>query len=108
MTSNAVFLIPFLLFSILNIIYVRKNNRLGIFVTKALLMPLLILFYLLNASVINYFLLATLAFGFLGDVFLLKHEKQSRVLAGIVSFIIGHIFIFLFLQEVLTALEISS
>jgi uncharacterized membrane protein YhhN len=55
-------------------------------------MPLLMLFYLLNASVINYFLLAALAFGFLGDVFLLKAEKQSRILAGIVSFLIGHIF----------------
>jgi uncharacterized membrane protein YhhN len=55
-------------------------------------MPLLMLFYLLNASVINYFILTALAFGFLGDVFLLKAEKQSRILAGIVSFLIGHIF----------------
>lgn len=92
MTINVVFLIPFLLFSILNIIYVKKNNKLGIFVTKPLLMPLLMLFYLLNASVINYFLLAALTFGFLGDVFLLKNEPQSRILAGIVSFLIGHIF----------------
>lgn len=92
MATNAVFLIPFLLFSILNIIYVRKNNRLGIFVTKPLLMPLLMLFYLLNASVINYSILAALAFGFLGDVLLLQDVNQRRILAGIASFLIGHIF----------------
>lgn len=92
MITNAIFLIPFLLFSILNIIYVRKNNRLGIFVTKPLLMPLLMLFYLLNASVINYSILAALAFGFLGDVFLLQDVNQRRILAGIASFLTGHIF----------------
>lgn len=92
MAANAIFLIPFLLFSILNIIYVRKNNRLGIFVTKPLLMPLLMLFYLLNASVINYSILAALAFGFLGDVLLLQDVNQRRILAGIASFLIGHIF----------------
>lgn len=91
MRINIVFLIPFLLFSILNICYEKSSNRLGTLITKPFLMPFLILFYLLNASSVNYLILLALAFGFLGDVFLLYGNKQNCILAGIVSFLIGHI-----------------
>lgn len=92
MTINIAFLIPFLLFSTLNIFYEKNSNRLGVLFTKPLLMPLLMFFYFLNVPSVNYFILLALVFGFLGDVFLLWHRKQNCILAGILSFLIGHIF----------------
>jgi uncharacterized membrane protein YhhN len=92
MTINIAFLIPFLLFSILNIYYEKNSNRFGILLTKPFLIPFLMLFYLLNESSVNYLILLALFFGFLGDVFLLWSNKQNYILAGIVSFLAGHIF----------------
>jgi uncharacterized membrane protein YhhN len=77
MTINIAFLIPFLLFSILNIYYEKNSNRLGILFTKPFLMPCLMLFYLLNEASVNYLILLALVFGFLGDVFLLLGKKQN-------------------------------
>ncbi|ERI91988.1 YhhN-like protein [Clostridiales bacterium oral taxon 876 str. F0540] len=92
MTVKLAIIVPFLILCILNIFYEKKNKRKGIVFTKPFLMPLLGVFYLLNSPHINYYVLLALTFGFLGDVFLLKNSKSSWVLAGIISFLIGHAF----------------
>lgn len=63
----------------------RKAERL----TKPLLMPLLLLFYLLSAQEPEPLIAAALGFGFLGDTFLLG--SGDFFLCGLVSFLFGHI-----------------
>ena len=55
-------------------------------------MPLLLLFYITFGKNPNLFVMAALIFGFLGDVFLLPENKNWCFLAGILSFMLGHIF----------------
>lgn len=84
----------------LNILYEKNNKKKGIAFTKPFLMPLLTIIYLSNTSHINYYIVLALSFGFLGDVFLLKNHKKYYVLAGIISFLIGHIFyIYVFISD---------
>lgn len=61
-------------------------------VTKVLLMPLLCLLYLLAARDARLLVIAALAFGWLGDVFLLFKSSKIGMLCGIASFALGHIF----------------
>lgn len=86
---NLVFLLLFLIDSIFNIAFAKKNSRKGMLYTKPLLMPLLILFYVSSSYQPNYLIIAALIAGFLGDVFLLS-KKKSFILAGILAFLIGH------------------
>lgn len=92
MVIRFVFLLLFLIVSVLNIMFSKQNNERGIFFTKPLLMPLLIIFYLLGSSNPNYLIAAALTAGFLGDLFLLRPKKEAFLLGGIGSFLIGHIF----------------
>lgn len=59
---------------------------------KIELMPILTLFYCMNAEPINPLLLLALFFGWIGDLFLLKKDKTACFLFGLFSFLIGHIF----------------
>ena len=54
-------------------------------------MPLLCAFYLSVAQEIRLFVAAALLFGWIGDVLLLREEKQSFMLLGICSFALGHV-----------------
>lgn len=60
--------------------------------TKPLLVPLLTLFYLINAIDLNLLILFALICCFLGDFFLLWSQKKSFFIAGLLSFLAGHIF----------------
>ena len=78
----------------------RFKNRLKI-ISKPLMMPLLILLYLLFTKTASCFIVTALAFGFLGDTFLLKPEKKAFFIAGLVSFLLGHLcYIYGFLQPI--------
>lgn len=82
--------IPYMLDSICNIISVKKDSKLGKHLTKPLLMPLLLLFYLFNTSSPNLFIILALLFGFLGDIFLMG--KGSFFITGLICFLVGHVF----------------
>ena len=100
MIMKITLLILFSSLCVLNILYEKNNKKKGIAFTKPFLMPLLTIIYLSNASHINYYIVLALSFGFLGDVFLLKNHKKHYVLAGIISFLIGHIFyIYVFISD---------
>lgn len=76
----------------------KKGNR---YLTKPLLMPLLLIFYLLNTRQINLFIVLALVFSFLGDVFLLITNKKNFFILGLLSFLMCHIFYTItFLQSV--------
>ncbi|SKA75590.1 Uncharacterized membrane protein YhhN [Caloramator quimbayensis] len=85
-----VFLI-FILNFIWDLINVLKGCKKERYLSKSLLMPLLLIFYILNSKNINYFVVAALSAGFLGDVFLLKDKLYSFIIGG-ASFLLGHIF----------------
>ena len=57
--------------------------------TKPLLMPLLALFCLTLSSPINWFIIAALLFGFLGDTLLLFERAFNF---GMAAFFVGHLF----------------
>ena len=61
-------------------------------VTKVLLMPLLCTLYLFAVSEPRLLVLAALAFGWLGDIFLLFKSRRIFMLLGICSFALGHVF----------------
>lgn len=77
---------------IFDLFNVWKEDKKKRYITKSLLMPLLLLFYITYGKSLNCFVVVALIFGFLGDVFLLPENKNWCFLAGILSFMLGHIF----------------
>jgi uncharacterized membrane protein YhhN len=59
--------------------------------TKPLVMPLLALTYALAAGRPSWWILVGLACGTVGDVFLIRPERRSFFLAGLASFLLGHL-----------------
>ncbi|QVK16751.1 lysoplasmalogenase [Mycoplasmatota bacterium] len=92
MISKWFVLIVFILISFLHLTFEIKNYKQGRQITKPLLMPLLLLYYLFSVSNPNYYIIIALVCGFLGDVFLLWASKQSFLLIGLLAFLTGHIF----------------
>lgn len=86
---NTFILIAFITVSILNIMFNYRNNLKGIYLTKPLIMPLLILYYITLTQNINFIIIGALIFGFLGDVFLL--DSKNHFTKGLLSFFCGHI-----------------
>lgn len=83
-------LILFILCSFINIIAIWKTGKTAQRISKPLLMPLLLLFYLLSVKTPNLFILFALVGGFLGDTFLLGSGIFFTL--GLVSFLLGHVF----------------
>ncbi|NLV37408.1 MAG: lysoplasmalogenase [Clostridiaceae bacterium] len=73
----------------LNLAFNVKNLRAGSFITKALLMPLLLLVYLAGSKEPQIPVILALFFCFLGDLFL---EFPNCFLPGLSAFLVGHIF----------------
>lgn len=70
----------------------EKKNRRLIWITKPLLMPLVILFVLTRAAVVPGWIVAGLCFGLAGDVFLmLPGEKEHNFMLGLASFLVNHL-----------------
>lgn len=94
MTLRSVFWFLFALDAALHLfacIPSRMRTRLRV-VTKALLMPLLAVCYLLSAKVFSPLVFAGLLFGFLGDVFLIAPHNKKLFACGLCSFAVGHAF----------------
>ncbi|GEM_PF-527201 len=70
---------------------VTKFPQMLLYISKPLMMPLLLILYLLIAERAHHFIIAALLFGFLGDTLLLKGDKKTFFMAGLVSFLLGHI-----------------
>jgi uncharacterized membrane protein YhhN len=62
--------------------------------TKPLLMPLIILYYVFGVGFesIYWLLIIALVFGWLGDIFLMLGHEGNWFMLGLGSFLIGHIF----------------
>ncbi|MHA1285125.1 MAG: lysoplasmalogenase [Promethearchaeota archaeon] len=86
-----IFLVIFIFVSLADLYAVQKENKKIERIAKPLLMPLLILFYVLETPLlsINWFIVVGLAFGTLGDIFLMLDEKWF--LHGMIAFLINQI-----------------
>ncbi|HNZ43062.1 MAG TPA: lysoplasmalogenase [Bacteroidales bacterium] len=65
--------------------------------TKPLLMPVLAIYYVMNAPQIHWILVIALFFAFLGDVFLIWPEKRWLFTGGLLSFAIMQILYIVFI-----------
>ena len=76
----------------LNILAIRLPNRPLVYVTKPLLTILLLVFYILKADQIEMVVVMALLAGLAGDVFLMLPDRNVFFLAGLLSFLAGHLF----------------
>ena len=93
-----IFLILFFIIAAIEVYSVYKDNAKIEFITKPLLMPLLILFYVFgviegaSAAQIDWFILVALIGGWAGDVLLMLKNQEKWFLYGMVAFLINQIF----------------
>ena len=80
----------FIVFFAGNLIFTGRRHHVGDVLTKPFLVPLIVLFYVVNAPHVNLFLTAALLFGFLGDVLLLGDYK-TFLKFGLAAFLVGNL-----------------
>jgi uncharacterized membrane protein YhhN len=98
MAFATIFLILFLLFSIIHVIgeFLAEKPKMKIRTfTKPFLLPFLICYYVIfcieTAINIEILIMVGLILGFVGDVVLLKPKVQILFMIGLGSFLIGHV-----------------
>jgi uncharacterized membrane protein YhhN len=94
----------YVLCSIIHCIGLLTPNRRISKLTKPLLMPLLLVYYLLSAKDPDVLIIAALTAGFLGDVFLIGKKGMFFVL-GLSSFFIGQL---LYISVFLNIIKLTS
>jgi uncharacterized membrane protein YhhN len=85
------FYIPYLLVLAIHLFATSNKNQKWIILSKPLLLIYLLCAYLSFSSMLNGWILLAIISGLLGDVFLLYPDKKPLFLAGLTSFLIGHI-----------------
>lgn len=88
---NNIFLFLYLTLSAFHIFFCYTDNRKMRMITKPLLMPLLLFYVLFATKTPSLPIILAIFFGFLGDTFLLSDNNKLFFLAGLLSFLIGHI-----------------
>lgn len=102
---KVLFLVLYLVLSAIHLYGSAKKSKLIRNITKPLLMPMLVGFYLCSVSTVNWFVFALIITSWLGDVLLMIHGMKWFTLGG-VSFMFTHILlIFLFLQNITWSLQ---
>lgn len=92
-------IVAFLIVLGLNIFASRAKSKILAYITKPLLTILLLVFYILKADQIETFIVIALLAGLAGDVFLMLPDKNVFFMAGLFSFLAGHLFyIFAFIK----------
>jgi len=93
MPLNIVFIIIFLIVSIIYLVTLKFKPGLFQFILKGCLMPLLLAVYIFGAGFNNIFLPVVLAliFAWIGDVLLVRITNILWFKLGLASFLIGHI-----------------
>ncbi len=94
-------LLPYLIIAVANIAFEYIPNYEGTALTKALLMPMLLLYLWQNVPTKPLLIIFALFFSWLGDIFLLKSSIPLRFMMGLGAFLIAHIFyIAFFVREI--------
>ncbi len=93
-----IFLVIFFIVAVIEIFGEFKDNDKIIYITKPLLMPLLILFYIFGVieatsiARVDWLIIVALIGGMGGDVFLMLKDEDKWFLPGMGSFLINQIF----------------
>lgn len=90
-----IFMILFIITSVIHLIGEFKKNLTIRYFTKPLLMPFLGLSYIIGNPAVNYLIVAGLIGGFLGDVLLMIPDPKNKgifFMFGLISFLLGHLF----------------
>lgn len=91
----------------IHMIFTKNEYIKGRIYTKPLLMPLLAIYYISSVAEVNKFIIMSLVFAFIGDVFLMWPERKTNFLLGLGSFLIGHLcYVLLFLQNISFAKDV--
>ena len=96
-------LLVFILFSAADIIFIKKSNKTGQWLTKPFLMPVLAVFYAVSvpAARLNWLIIFALLFAFLGDCLLLN-AGEMFLTAGLFSFLACHVlYIYVFAKSII-------
>lgn len=89
----------FCVFCVCDLLAIMLKKQSARYVTKPPLMLLLAAIYIVSAASFNYYIVAALLLGFFGDVAMLRSSRESFLMSGMASFLIGHIlYIIAFLQ----------
>lgn len=94
MTASVIFLILFAIMSAAHLAAEAADSLRGRIITKPFLMPLLAFYYAAAAAELNVVLVAAIACGWMGDVFLMIPDPQKTrrfFKPGLAAFLIGHI-----------------
>jgi uncharacterized membrane protein YhhN len=87
-------------FSTIGILIAEINDSQRIrYFAKPLLMPLLAVFYYMNAYQVSPLLITALVFSFVGDVCLLWNQKKLLFAAGLISFFITQLMYTIFMSS---------
>ena len=93
------FLIIFSVLGAAHIIFIITKKMTLRHISKILIIPVLLAAYITKAGTWLFFPILALAFGWVGDVLLLKINKKLNFILGLASFLIGHLcYIFAFLR----------
>jgi uncharacterized membrane protein YhhN len=89
-----IFLIIFFIVAVIDIYSLEKDNKKLEIITKPLLMPLLVLYYIfqLNFLGLDWLIILALIGGLIGDIFLIREDDDNAFLGGMLAFLLGHIF----------------
>ena len=92
MILRVLIMIFFIIIAVGDIVAIKYDKVKLRYFTKTLLIPLLALFYIISIANLNGMILSALICCFLGDFFLLWSQKKTFFIAGLISFLLGHIF----------------
>lgn len=92
MALRVLIMIFFVIIAVGDVFAVKYDKIKLRYFTKTLLVPLLALFYIISVANLNWLILSALICCFLGDFFLLWFQKKILFIAGLLSFLTGHIF----------------
>ena len=107
------FIILYLIVLIADLISVYTHNESLRYITKPLLMPLLVGYFVLSmqpfASPLKKWIILALVFSLLGDVLLMFESNDSNFfILGLIAFLLAHIFYIIFYENVIRAEHIKK
>ena len=101
MNVKQIFLILFIAVSVFHVgaIFFKKEKLRKI--SKCFIVPLLLAIYLAGGEYRYIFIIPALILGWLGDVLLIKIEKQTHFILGLASFLLGHVCYMMIFAQIL-------
>ena len=81
----------YIVISAMHIIFISFQKEKLRRISKVLIIPALIVFYLFSARSVYIFTVMALVFGWIGDILLINKRRRINFKLGLVAFLLGHI-----------------